>query len=86
MLKLIKYEFRKNRTGLLIMLLIAAGLFLLAPLGAALEKEGRLPWRASPSSVNWLTSSTLPPTSFRDRFIFSFSSSKTRSPQIFFTQ
>ena len=40
MLKLIKYEFRKNRTGLLIMLLIAAGLFLLAPLGAALEKEG----------------------------------------------
>lgn len=40
MLKLIKYEFRKNRTGLMIMLLIAAGLFLLAPLGAFLDKEG----------------------------------------------
>ena len=40
MLKLIKYEFRKNRTGLLVMLLIAAGLFLLAPLGALLDKDG----------------------------------------------
>ena len=37
MLKLMKYEFRKNRTGLLVMLLIAAGLYLLAPLGRALD-------------------------------------------------
>ena len=38
MLKLMKYEFRKNRTGLLVMLLIAAGLYVLAPLGRALDK------------------------------------------------
>lgn len=42
MLKLIKYEFRKNRTGLIVMLLIAAGLFLLAPLGRALHKGGMM--------------------------------------------
>ena len=38
MLKLMRYEFRKNRTGLLVMLLIAAGLYLLAPLGKVLDK------------------------------------------------
>lgn len=42
MLKLIKYEFRKNRTGLLVMLAVAAGLFLLAPAGRALEREGMM--------------------------------------------
>ena len=39
MLKLMKYEFRKNRMGLAVMLGIAAGLFALAPLGRALDKE-----------------------------------------------
>ena len=39
MLKIVKYEFRKSRTSLLVMLLIAAGLFLLAPLGKALHRE-----------------------------------------------
>ena len=39
MLKLMKYEFRKNRLGLLVMVLIAAGIFALAPLGRLLEKE-----------------------------------------------
>lgn len=39
MFKLMKYEFRKNRTGLLVMLIIAAALFLLAPIGAALDNE-----------------------------------------------
>lgn len=39
MLKIVKYEFRKSRTSLLVMLLIAAGLFLLAPLGKALDRE-----------------------------------------------
>lgn len=38
MLKLIKYEFRKNRTSLLIMLCICAALLALAPLGKALNK------------------------------------------------
>lgn len=38
MLKLIKYEFRKNRTSLLIMLCICAVLLALAPLGKALNK------------------------------------------------
>lgn len=38
MLKLMKYEFHKNRTGLLVMLLAAAGLYVLAPLGRALDK------------------------------------------------
>lgn len=42
MLTLIKYEFRKNRSGLLAMLLIAAGLFLLAPAGRAFHKKGML--------------------------------------------
>ena len=42
MLKLMKYEFRKNRTGLLVMLAIAAGLFALAPLGRALHKDDLL--------------------------------------------
>ena len=39
MLKLMKYEFRKNRTGLAVMLGIAAGLFALAPLGRATDRE-----------------------------------------------
>ncbi len=39
MLKIVKYEFRKGRTSLLVMLLIAAGLYLLAPLGRALHRE-----------------------------------------------
>lgn len=39
MLKLMKYEFRKNRMGLAVMLGIAAGLFALAPLGRATDKE-----------------------------------------------
>ena len=38
MLKLMKYEFRKNRMGLAIMLGIAAGLYALAPLGKLLDK------------------------------------------------
>ena len=38
MLKLMKYEFRKNRMGLAVMVGIAAGLFVLAPLGKALDK------------------------------------------------
>ena len=38
MLKLMKYEFRKNRMGLAIMLGIAAGLYILAPLGKVLDK------------------------------------------------
>lgn len=42
MLTIIKYEFRKNRTSLLVMLLVAAGLFLLAPFGKALGKESLL--------------------------------------------
>ena len=41
MLKLMKYEFRKNRMGLAIMVGIAAGLYILAPLGRALD-EGKL--------------------------------------------
>lgn len=40
MLKLMKYEFRKNRAGLLVMLGIAAGLYALAPLGRALDNGG----------------------------------------------
>ena len=39
MLKLMKYEFRKNRTGLLVMLCISVGLYLLALAGRALDKE-----------------------------------------------
>ena len=42
MLKLMKYEFRKNRVGLLVMLAIAAGLFALAPLGRVLHKDDLL--------------------------------------------
>ena len=42
MLKILKYEFRKSRTSLMVMLLIAAGLFLLAPLGRALHRESML--------------------------------------------
>ena len=38
MLKLMKYEFHKNRTGLLVMLLVAAGLYALAPLGRAMDR------------------------------------------------
>ena len=38
MLKIIKYEFRKNRLSLAIMLGIAAGLYALAPLGKLLDK------------------------------------------------
>lgn len=39
MFKLIRYEFRKNRSGLLIMLLVALGLYLMAPLGKLMHKE-----------------------------------------------
>lgn len=39
MFKLIKHEFRRNRSGLLVMLGIAAALFLLAPLGMLLKRE-----------------------------------------------
>lgn len=42
MLKLIKYEFRKNRTGLIVMLLAAAALYLMAPLGVWLESEAMM--------------------------------------------
>ena len=38
MLKLMKYEFRKNRMGLAVRVGIAAGLYVLAPLGRALDK------------------------------------------------
>lgn len=39
MFKLLKYEFRKNRTGLMVMLIIAAVLFLMAPAGKWLKNE-----------------------------------------------
>jgi len=39
-LKLMKYEFRRNRTGLLVMLIIALALFALAPLGQLLNRQG----------------------------------------------
>lgn len=39
MLKLLKYEFRKSRTGLLVMLGIASALFAMAPLGKWIENE-----------------------------------------------
>lgn len=42
MIKLIKYEFRKCRTSLIVMLSIAAALFLLAPIGKWLEKDALL--------------------------------------------
>ncbi len=37
MLKLMKYEFRKNRTGLLVMFAVAALLYLMAPLGRIID-------------------------------------------------
>ena len=40
MLKLIKYEFRRSRTSLLAMLAVALLLYLAAPLGALLKREG----------------------------------------------
>ena len=40
MLKLIKYEFRRSRTSLLVMLAVALLLYLAAPLGALLKREG----------------------------------------------
>lgn len=40
MLKLIKYEFRRSRTSLLVMLAVALMLYLAAPLGAMLKREG----------------------------------------------
>lgn len=39
MLKIIKYEFIKSRVSLLVMLLVALGLFLLSPLGKLLHRE-----------------------------------------------
>ncbi len=39
MFKLIKYEFRKNRTGLIVMFLICLGMFLMAPLGKVIGSE-----------------------------------------------
>ena len=39
MLKLMKYEFRKNRMGLAVMVGIAAGLYVLAPLGRVIDKR-----------------------------------------------
>ena len=40
MLKLIKYEFRRSHTSLLVMLAVALMLYLAAPLGALLDREG----------------------------------------------
>ena len=40
MLKLIKYEFRRSRTSLIVMLAVALLLYLAAPLGALLKREG----------------------------------------------
>lgn len=40
MLKILKYEFRKNAKSLSVMLLVAAGLFLLAPLGKISDEVG----------------------------------------------
>ena len=45
-------------------------------------KLGRLPLRRSAKSVNWLTTSRLPPTSSTERFILPASSSKMRSAAI----
>lgn len=39
MFKLIKYEFRKNRTGLLVLFVVALALYLMAQLGRMLESE-----------------------------------------------
>ena len=39
MLKLIKYEFRRSRTSLLVMLAVALLLYLAAPLGALLDRR-----------------------------------------------
>ena len=44
----------------------------------AFTKLGRLPLRTSAYSVNWDIDSTLPSTSWMERFILPFSSSKTR--------
>src|SRR5665213_2627175 len=41
-------------------------------------KFGRLPFRSSAYSVNWLTTSTRPPISLSDKFIFPSESSKIR--------
>lgn len=40
MLKLIKYEFRRSRTSLIVMLAVALVLYLAAPLGALLKRQG----------------------------------------------
>ena len=40
MLKLIKYEFRRSRTSMLAMLAVALLLYLAAPLGAMMERDG----------------------------------------------
>ena len=40
MLKLIKYEFRRSRTSLIVMLAVALMLYLAAPLGALLKRQG----------------------------------------------
>ena len=46
--------------------------------GAALTYDGRLPLRVEACSVNWLTTSTSPPTCRTSRFITPCSSSKIR--------
>ena len=40
MLKLIKYEFRRSRTSLIVMLAVALVLYLAAPLGSLLKRAG----------------------------------------------
>ena len=42
MLKLIKYEFRRSRTSLMAMLGAAFALYLAAPLGAMMERDGMM--------------------------------------------
>ena len=44
---------------------------------AARENLGRFPRYVSAASVNWLTTRTLPVISWRERFMFSYSSAKT---------
>ena len=46
---------------------------------AAATKLGRRPFRQSPKSVNWLTTSMDPPVSTSERFILSWLSSKIRN-------
>ena len=46
-------------------------------------EAGRRPWRQSPNSVNWLTTSIAPPTSASGKVHFPWLSSKIRRPAIF---